>query len=101
MRQDLWALQGHGQCDPPQTPAQVLVSNIVCHIICNIAIIRYHTSISQKKYDMTVRGRMRFFYKYLDWRLRRVALAMPLERRQVLPHDSRPSLMVCTELSQS
>ena len=25
MRQDLWALQGHGQCDPPQTPAQVLV----------------------------------------------------------------------------
>ena len=25
MRQDLWALQGHGQCDPLQTPAQVLV----------------------------------------------------------------------------
>ena len=36
MRQDLWALQGHGQCDPPQTPAQVLVSNIVCDIV------RYH-----------------------------------------------------------
>ena len=35
-------------------------------------------------------------YTYLGRRLRRVALAMPLERPQVLPHDPRPSLMyVC------
>ena len=40
-------------------------------------------------------------YKYLDWHLRRVALAMPLERPQVLPHDPRPSPMVCTASSQS
>ena len=31
MRQDLWALQGHGQCDPPRTPPQA--SNIVRHIV--------------------------------------------------------------------
>jgi hypothetical protein len=42
-----------------------------------------------------------FSYKYLDRRLRRVALAMPLERRQVLPHDPRPYQMVCTASSQS
>ena len=30
-----------------------------------------------------------------------VALAMPLERPQVLPHDPRPSRMVCTASSQS
>ena len=78
------------------------------HIVCLVAIIRYRTSKSQKTYDVivrcrirflydvTVRCRMRFFYKYLGWRLRRVALAMPLERRQVLPHDPRPSPMVCT-----
>ena len=33
MRQDLWALQGHGQRDPLQTPAQVLEIKIVCDII--------------------------------------------------------------------
>ena len=27
MRQDLSALQGHGQCDQRQTPVQVLVEN--------------------------------------------------------------------------
>jgi hypothetical protein len=66
------------------------------HIVCLVAIIRYRTSKSQKTYDVIVRCRMRFFYKYLGWRLQRVALAMPLERPQVLPHDPRPSPMVCT-----
>ena len=66
------------------------------NIVCLVAIIRYRTSKSQKTYDVIVRCRMRFFYKYLGWRLQRVALAMPLERPQVLPHDPRPSPMVCT-----
>ena len=34
------------------------------HIVCLVAIIRYHTSKSQKTYDVIVRCRMRFFYKY-------------------------------------
>jgi hypothetical protein len=33
MRQDLWALQEHGQCDPPRTPPQVSIRNIVCDIV--------------------------------------------------------------------
>ena len=33
MRQDLWALQGHGQRDPLQTPAQVLEIKIICDIV--------------------------------------------------------------------
>jgi len=32
------------------------------HIVCLVAILRYRTSKSQKKYDMTVRCRMRFSY---------------------------------------
>jgi hypothetical protein len=31
--QDLWALQGHGQCNQPQTQAQVLVRKIICYIV--------------------------------------------------------------------
>ena len=31
MRQDLSALQGHGQCDPPQTPVQVREKNRMRH----------------------------------------------------------------------
>ncbi len=42
-----------------------------------------------------------FPFTYLGRRLRWVALAMPLERPQVLPHDPLPSSMVCTALSQS
>jgi len=33
MMQDLWALQGHGQRDPLQTPAQILVIKIVYDIV--------------------------------------------------------------------
>ena len=33
MRLDLWALQGHGQPDPQQTPVQVLEIKIVCDIV--------------------------------------------------------------------
>ncbi len=82
------------------------------HTICNmhIAIIRYRTSISYtyryytisyvhiaKKHTMLPCNVAYYCsYKYLDWRLRRVALVMPLERPQVLPHDPRPSQMICT-----
>ena len=82
---------------------------------CLVAIIRYRITISYASsllYDIARQNRKKhtmlpynvaydFSYKYLDWRLRRVALAMPLERPQVLPHDPWPSPMVCTASSQS
>ena len=74
MRQDLLALQGHGQCDPPQTPAQVLVEkshatsygNIVektyatsyCYIVCFLRCGRTISYNSDEAYDMDVRYRI-------------------------------------------
>jgi hypothetical protein len=47
MGQDLWTLQGHGQCDPPRTPPQVLVRNIVCDIVRYLrTFCRYRCVIS-------------------------------------------------------
>ena len=74
MRQDLWALQGHGQCDPLQTPAQVLVEkshatsygNIVeksyatsyYYIVCFLRFWRVISYNSDEAYDMYVRYRI-------------------------------------------
>ena len=53
--------------------------------------VAYNIATYDVTYDIACLGR----------RSRRVSLAMPLERPQVLPHDPRPSRMVCTASSQS
>ena len=74
MRQDLWALQGHGQCDPLQTPVQVLVEkshatsygNIIeksyatsyYYIVCFLRYGRTISYNSDEAYDMYVRYRI-------------------------------------------
>jgi hypothetical protein len=62
MRQDLWALQGHGQCDPLQTPAQVLVekshATSYYYIVCFLRFWRAISYNSDEAYDMYVRYRI-------------------------------------------
>ena len=52
--------------------------------------IPYDLACDIHTYDMT------YDIAYLGLRSRQVALAMPLGRPQVLPHDLRPCRKVCT-----
>ena len=60
MRQDLSALQGHGQCDPPQTPVQVLVEKLHATSYGNIVEnrMRHRTVTSYVFCDVDARYRI-------------------------------------------